>query len=108
MAEIVTREGSEIEEKNPLIPRTPTATSTVVISIASVMGALGWLGTKMLDIDEKLVELAKVVAIVESESNEHHKDRVRIEEQVIRLETQVAFIKDEQDKVRIHLENKDL
>jgi hypothetical protein len=90
----------QTDEHKPLIPKTGTATGTVVVSIASIMGALGWIGTKLLSIDEMQVVHQEMIEMLQSENDEHHKDRLKLTEDVVRLQTEFIDLKEEQTRLR--------
>ena len=88
------------EDQKPLIPKNPAATGTVIVSVGSILAALGWVGQKLLDVDERQVSISKSLQIVEEEANEHHKDRIELERAVVRLQEEFQSLKEEQNRLR--------
>lgn len=83
-----------IDNDEPLIPKSPLGTAMVVGLISSVFALLGWFGTRILSMDENVVILNRLVDNVQSEINEHHKDRIKLSEDVVRLEEDMKFLKE--------------
>ena len=96
----------ETADQKPLIPKSPVATGTVVVSVASILTVLGWVGQKLLDVDEKQVAVTKSLQIVEEEIAEHHKDRIGLAQDVVRLQEEIKSLKEEQNRLRKANENR--
>ena len=90
----------ETTDQKPLIPKSTAATGTVIVSVGSILAVLGWVGQKLLEVDEKQIAVTKSLQIVEEEIAEHHKDRIGLAQDVVRLQQEFQNLKEEQDRMR--------
>ena len=88
------------QKQKPLLPATPTGAAIIGIPLASILAFMGWAGEKVLSIDENQREISTQVEQLAEDQDEWIKAAVRYDERLVRAETILEAVKDEQERRR--------
>jgi hypothetical protein len=84
-------------KEKPLIPQTAAGAAIVGIPLASLLAFAGWTGEKLLAVDEIQQQHATQLEELSETQDEIRLLGVKLDERLVRVETLVEVIKDEQE-----------
>ena len=91
---------TEVDKDKPLLPRTASSATLVVVPLAAILGGLGWAGQKILAIDEQLVRAQQELDSRGTRFEQAAADITMLREEVRTLDAQAAAQTAEQENIR--------
>ena len=92
------------QPEKPLIPKNVVGASIVAIPLTALLSGFGWIGAKILEVDERQQHHDAVIRELEQDQDLWVARGLELAEKVVKLEEDVKFIQKEQEYRRSVIE----